>query len=101
MLYELVLFIQCHVANIMMEFAVPASVASLPASVAGKCGRALCLGAVHIPEVDWGYGLVGACIDAGDEVDEVARQGNENGVCAVIAWAYRGIIDCAVGHWEA
>jgi hypothetical protein len=54
MLYELVLFIQRHVANIMMVFAVPAGVASLAASVAGQCGQVLCIGAINIPGVDWG-----------------------------------------------
>jgi hypothetical protein len=54
MLYELVLFIQCHVANIMTEVAVLAGVASLATSVAGHCGRVLCLGAVNVPGVDWG-----------------------------------------------
>jgi hypothetical protein len=47
-----------------------------------------------------GYGLIGACVDAGDEVDEVAGWENENGVCAGIGWAYWGIIDCAVGRRE-
>jgi hypothetical protein len=27
-----------------------------------------------------GYGLIGMCVDAGDEVDEVARHENKNGV---------------------
>jgi hypothetical protein len=54
MLYELVLFIQRHVVNVMTEVTVPAGVASLAASVAGQCGRVLCLGAVHVPGVDWG-----------------------------------------------
>jgi hypothetical protein len=40
--------------NVMMEFAVLAGVASLAASVAGQCGRVLCLGAVNIPGVNWG-----------------------------------------------
>jgi hypothetical protein len=53
-LYELVLFIQRHVANVMTEVTVPAGVASLATSVAGQCGRFLCIGAVHIPGVDWG-----------------------------------------------
>jgi hypothetical protein len=53
-LYELVLFIQHHVANVMMEVAVLAGVASLATSVAGWCGRSLCPGAVNIPGVDWG-----------------------------------------------
>jgi hypothetical protein len=41
MLYELVLFIQLYVANVMMEVAVLAGVASLTALVAGQCGRVL------------------------------------------------------------
>jgi hypothetical protein len=53
-LYELVLFIQHHVADIMMEVTVFAGVASLAASVAGQCGMFLCLSAIHIPGVDWG-----------------------------------------------
>jgi hypothetical protein len=47
------------------------------------------------------YGLVVACIDAGDEVDEVAGRENENGVCASIDWVYWGVVDCDVGHQEA
>jgi hypothetical protein len=35
-----------------------------------------------------GYGLVGACIDAGNEVNEVAGHESENGVRTGIAWAY-------------
>jgi hypothetical protein len=35
-----------------------------------------------------GYGLIGACIDAGDEVDEVAGRENENGVRLSVDWAY-------------
>jgi hypothetical protein len=54
MLYELILFIQHHMVNIVMEFAVPAGVASLAALVAGQCGQVLCLGAIDIPGVDWG-----------------------------------------------
>jgi hypothetical protein len=54
MLYELVLFIQCHVANIMMEFAVLAGVASLVTLITGQCGWVLCLGNVNVPGVDWG-----------------------------------------------
>jgi hypothetical protein len=46
-------------------------------------------------------GLIGACVDAGDEVNEVASRENENGVCAGIDWAYRGIAGCTIGHWEA
>jgi hypothetical protein len=48
-----------------------------------------------------GYGLIGVCVDAGDKVDKVAGQENENGVCMGIAWVYRGVIDCAIGHLEA
>jgi hypothetical protein len=48
-----------------------------------------------------GYGLVGVCVDAGDEVDEVAGQENENGVRVGVDLAYRGVVDCAVGCWEA
>jgi hypothetical protein len=47
MLYELVLFVQHHVASIMTEVTVPAGVASLAASVAGQCGGFLCPGAVR------------------------------------------------------
>jgi hypothetical protein len=47
-----------------------------------------------------GYGLVGACIDVGDEVDQVAGHENENGVHAGIAWAYRGVADCTIGRRE-
>jgi hypothetical protein len=54
MLYELVLFIQRHVANVMMEVTVLAGVASLAASVAGQCGGFLWPGAVSVPRVDWG-----------------------------------------------
>jgi hypothetical protein len=66
------LFIQHHMANIMIEVTVPPGVASLAASVAGQCSRLLCIDAVHVPGVDWGraggYGLIGAYVDAGDEV---------------------------------
>jgi hypothetical protein len=48
-----------------------------------------------------GYGLVGAYVDAGGEVDEVAGQENENRVRMGIDWAYRGVVDCDVGRWEA
>jgi hypothetical protein len=48
-----------------------------------------------------GYGLVGVCVDAGDEVDEVAGQENENGVCVGVELTYLGIVDCTMGHWEA
>jgi hypothetical protein len=54
MLYELVLFIQHHVVNIMMEVTVLAGVASLATLVAGQCGQFLCPGAVSISGVDWG-----------------------------------------------
>jgi hypothetical protein len=47
-----------------------------------------------------GYGLVGACVDAGDEVDEVAGRENENGVCAGVTWAYRGVAGYAIGRRE-
>jgi hypothetical protein len=47
-----------------------------------------------------GYGLIGACVDAGDEVDKVAGRENENGVCAGVELAYQ-VVDCTVGHWEA
>jgi hypothetical protein len=53
-LYELILFIQHHVANFMMEVTVLAGVASLAALVAGQCGRFLCPGAINVPGVDWG-----------------------------------------------
>jgi hypothetical protein len=48
-----------------------------------------------------GYGLVGACIDVGDEVNEVASRENENGGCTGVVWAYRGIAGCTIGHREA
>jgi hypothetical protein len=71
----------------MMEVTVPAGVASLAALVAGQCGQVLCLGAVMFLGLTGGrpggYGLVGACIDAGDKVDKVARRENENRVCTV------------------
>jgi hypothetical protein len=51
-LYELVLFIQCHVANIMAEFTLSTRVARLAASVTGQCGLALYLGAINVPGVD-------------------------------------------------
>jgi hypothetical protein len=40
-------------------------------------------------------------MDTGDEVDKVAGQENENGVCVGVELAYRGIFDCTVGHQEA
>jgi hypothetical protein len=48
-----------------------------------------------------GYGLVGAYVDAGGEVDEVARRENENVVHAGIDWAYWGVVNCDVGRREA
>jgi hypothetical protein len=42
-------------ANVMMEVTVLAGVASLATLVAGQCGRFLCLGAIDVPEVDWGW----------------------------------------------
>jgi hypothetical protein len=48
-----------------------------------------------------GYGLIGACVDAGDEVDKVVGWENKNGVHTGIGWAYRGVIDCEVGCQEA
>jgi hypothetical protein len=48
-----------------------------------------------------GYGLIGACIDAEDEIDEVIRWENENGVRTGIDWAYWGIVNCTVGRLEA
>jgi hypothetical protein len=48
-----------------------------------------------------GYGLVGVCVDAGDEVDKVAGWENENGVRAGVELTYRGIVDCTVGRREA
>jgi hypothetical protein len=47
-----------------------------------------------------GYGLVGAYVDAGGEVDEVAGRENENGVRAGVDWAYRGVVNCNVGRRE-
>jgi hypothetical protein len=35
-----------------------------------------------------GYCLVGVCVDTGDEVDKVAGQENENGVCAGVELTY-------------
>jgi hypothetical protein len=48
-----------------------------------------------------GYNLVGVCMGAGDEVDEVARQENENRVRAGVEWAYWGVINCTVERQEA
>jgi hypothetical protein len=47
-----------------------------------------------------GYGLVGVCVDAGDEVDEVAGRENENGVRAGVELTYQGVVDCTMGRWE-
>jgi hypothetical protein len=47
-----------------------------------------------------GYGLVGAYVDAGGEVDEVAGREHENGVCVGVDWAYRVVVDCDVGRRE-
>jgi hypothetical protein len=103
--YELILFIQRHVAHVMMEVAVSAGVASLAASVAGSAAG-FC---VLMPSTFLGstggrareYGLIGACMDAGDEVDKVAGWENENRVRAGVGWAYWGVVDCAVGRQEA
>jgi hypothetical protein len=40
-------------------------------------------------------------VDAGDKVNEVAGQENENGVWVGVEWAYWGIVDCTVGRQEA
>jgi hypothetical protein len=48
-----------------------------------------------------GSGLVGACVDTGDEVDKVARQENKNRVHTGVELAYWGVVDCAVGRREA
>jgi hypothetical protein len=40
-------------------------------------------------------------VDAGDEVDEVARQENKNGVHTGVELMYQGIVDCTVGCREA
>jgi hypothetical protein len=48
-----------------------------------------------------GYGLVGACVDVGGKVDELAGRENENGVRLGIDWVYWGDPGCAVGHREA
>jgi hypothetical protein len=47
------------------------------------------------------YGLVGARVDAGGEVDKVAGWENENGAHVGVEGAYQGIVDCAVGHRDA
>jgi hypothetical protein len=44
--------------------------------------------------------MVEACVDAGDEVDEVAGHENENGVHAGVVWAYQGVAGCAIGRRE-
>jgi hypothetical protein len=48
-----------------------------------------------------GYGLIGACVNAGDKVDEVAVWESKNRVRAGIGWVYQGIVDCDIGCWEA
>jgi hypothetical protein len=48
-----------------------------------------------------GYGLLGACVEAGGEVDEVASHENKNGVRAGVVWAYQGVAGCAIGRQEA
>jgi hypothetical protein len=48
-----------------------------------------------------GYSLVGACVDAGGKVDEVAGQENKNRVHMGIDWACRGVAGCTVGRQEA
>jgi hypothetical protein len=48
-----------------------------------------------------GYGLIGACVDMGDEVNEVAGRENENRVRAGVELVYQGVVDCAVGRREA
>jgi hypothetical protein len=40
-------------------------------------------------------------MDAGGEVNEVAGWENENEVRTSVGWVYQGIVDCAVGRWEA
>jgi hypothetical protein len=47
-----------------------------------------------------GCGLVWVYVDAGDKVDEVAGRENENGVCAGVAWACRGVVNCDTGCQE-
>jgi hypothetical protein len=48
-----------------------------------------------------GYGLIGAYMDIGNEVNEVARRENENGVHTGVELAYWGVINCTVGRQEA
>jgi hypothetical protein len=48
-----------------------------------------------------GYGLVGVCVDAGDEVNEVAGWESENGVRVRVELTYQGVVDCTVGRQEA
>jgi hypothetical protein len=48
-----------------------------------------------------GYGVVGACMDAEDKVDKVARRENKNRVRARVELAYWGVVDCAVRRREA
>jgi hypothetical protein len=47
-----------------------------------------------------GYGLVGACVNAGGKVNEVAGHESENRVHAGIGWVYLGVVNCKVGHQE-
>jgi hypothetical protein len=47
-----------------------------------------------------GYGLVRACVNAGDRVDEVAGRESENEVRTDVGWVYWGVIDYDVGRWE-
>jgi hypothetical protein len=54
LLDEFIFLIQCHVVNVVIEFAVPASVASPVTSVTGQCGWVFCLGAVDVSGFDWG-----------------------------------------------
>jgi hypothetical protein len=39
-------------------------------------------------------------MDAGDKVDEVAKWENENRGRVGVEGAYRGVVDCNVGHQE-
>jgi hypothetical protein len=47
-----------------------------------------------------GYGLLGACVEAGGEVDKVAGRENENRVRVSVVWAYQGVTGCAIGRRE-
>jgi hypothetical protein len=48
-----------------------------------------------------GYGLIEVCMDAGDEIDKVARWENKNRVCTGVGWVYQGVINCTIEHQEA